>query len=104
MSRAHRTLARGSITLLLVFAVMFGLFLVLVQFLQTVLGYSARRASAGLLPMVFVLGWRTSMWVGVAMVGVAVAVAVLSVRGPKSDEQVGSTDALELVDAVSARG
>ena len=102
MSRAHRTLARGSITLLLVFAVMFGLFLVLVQFLQTVLGYSARRASAGLLPMVFVLGWRTSMWVGVAMVGVAVA--VLSVRGPKSDEQVGSTDALELVDAVSARG
>ena len=51
----HRSLASGSVTLLLVFAVMLGLFLVLVQFLQAVLGYSALRASAGLLPMVFVL-------------------------------------------------
>jgi predicted MFS family arabinose efflux permease len=33
------------------FAVMFGLFLVLVQYLQAVLGYSALRAAAGLLPL-----------------------------------------------------
>ena len=50
-----RGLSTGSLNLLLVFAVMFGLFLVLVQFLQAVLGYSALQASAGLLPMAFVL-------------------------------------------------
>ena len=44
---ADRALAAGSLTLLIVFAVMFGLFLVLVQFLQAVLGYSALRAAAG---------------------------------------------------------
>ena len=38
-----RGLAAGSVTLLVVFAVMFGLFLVLIQFLQAVLGYSALR-------------------------------------------------------------
>jgi EmrB/QacA subfamily drug resistance transporter len=51
----NRALSTGSLNLLLVFAVMFGLFLVLVQFLQAVLGYSALRASAGLLPMALVL-------------------------------------------------
>ena len=34
---------------------MFGIFLVLVQFLQAVLGYSALRAAAGLLPMALVM-------------------------------------------------
>ena len=48
-------LAAGSLTLLIVFAVMFGIFLVLVQFLQAVLGYSALRAAAGLLPMAVVM-------------------------------------------------
>jgi EmrB/QacA subfamily drug resistance transporter len=52
---ADRALASGSLTLLLVFAVMFGIFLVLVQFLQAVLGYSALRAAAGLLPMAIVM-------------------------------------------------
>ena len=52
---ADRALAAGSLTLLIVFAVMFGLFLVLVQFLQAVLGYSALRAAAGLLPMAMVM-------------------------------------------------
>ena len=41
--------------LLIVFAVMFGIFLVLMQFLQAVLGYSALRAAAGLLPMALVM-------------------------------------------------
>lgn len=44
-------LASGSLNLFVVFAVMFSLFLVLVQYLQAVLGYSALAAAAGLLPM-----------------------------------------------------
>ena len=47
----NRSLAAGSLNLFLVFAVMFGIFLVLIQFLQAVLGFSALKASAGLLPM-----------------------------------------------------
>jgi EmrB/QacA subfamily drug resistance transporter len=52
---ADRGLASGSLTLLIVFAAMFGIFLVLVQFFQAVLGYSALSAAAGLLPMAFVM-------------------------------------------------
>jgi EmrB/QacA subfamily drug resistance transporter len=51
----NRTLTVGSLSLLLVFALMMGLFLVLVQFLQAVLGYSAVTASLGLMPMAAVL-------------------------------------------------
>lgn len=50
-----RELSTGAIVLTIVFAVMMGLFLVLVQFLQAVAGYSALRASAGLLPMAFLM-------------------------------------------------
>ncbi len=56
-----RMLAAGSVNLFLVFAVMFGIFLVLMQFLQAVLGYSALRASAGLLPMAAVMMPLSSM-------------------------------------------
>ncbi len=52
---AHRGLAAGSLTLLIVFAVMFGVFLVLPQFTQAVLGYSALKSAAALLPMVVVM-------------------------------------------------
>ena len=52
---AHRGLAAGSLTLLVVFAVMFGVFLVLPQFTQAVLGYSALKSAASLLPMVAVM-------------------------------------------------
>jgi Na+/melibiose symporter-like transporter len=48
---AIRGLASGSVNLFVVFAVMFSLFLVLVQYLQAVLGYSALKAASGLLPM-----------------------------------------------------
>ena len=48
---AIRGLAAGAVNLFVVFGVMFALFLVLVQHLQAVLGYSALTAAAGLLPM-----------------------------------------------------
>jgi EmrB/QacA subfamily drug resistance transporter len=48
---AIRGLASGSLNLFVVFAVMFSLFLVLVQYLQAVLGYTALAAAAALLPM-----------------------------------------------------
>ncbi len=48
---ALRGLAAGSVNLFVVFGVMFSLFLVLVQYLQAVLGYSALKAASGLLPM-----------------------------------------------------
>jgi EmrB/QacA subfamily drug resistance transporter len=52
---SHRGLAAGSLTLLVVFAVMFGVFLVLPQFTQAVLGYSALKSAASLLPMMLVM-------------------------------------------------
>jgi EmrB/QacA subfamily drug resistance transporter len=52
---ANRGLTAGSVTLLVVFAVMFGIFLVLMQFLQAVTGFSALRSAAGLLPMAAVM-------------------------------------------------
>lgn len=48
---SHRGLAAGSVNLFVVFAVMFALFLVLVQFFQAGLGYSALRAATALLPL-----------------------------------------------------
>ena len=51
----NQGLATGSVNLFVVFAVMFALFLVLVQFLQAALGYSALRAASGLLPMAAVM-------------------------------------------------
>ncbi|MHB1137666.1 MAG: MFS transporter [Microthrixaceae bacterium] len=48
---SNRMLTAGTVYLLIVFAIMMALFLVLVQFLQAGLGYSAIKASAGLLPM-----------------------------------------------------
>ena len=48
---AARGLAAGAVNLFVVFAVMFSLFIVMVQYLQAVLGYSALRAATGLLPM-----------------------------------------------------
>jgi len=52
---ALRGLAAGSVNLFIVFGVMFGLFLTLVQYLQAVLGYSALSAASGLLPMAAVM-------------------------------------------------
>ncbi len=52
---ANRSLAAGSVTLLVVFGIMFGIFLVLLQFLQAVVGFTALRSAAGLLPMAVVM-------------------------------------------------
>ena len=94
---ADRALAAGSLTLLIVFAVMFGLFLVLVQFLQAVLGYSALRAAAGLLPMAMVMmplsavapviakrfGTRRVLMVGLGLFGLGILLlaTLVSVEG-----------------------
>jgi len=93
----NRNLATGSTVLLVVFAVMFGLFLVLVQFLQAVVGYSAVRAAAGLLPMAALMmplsavaptiakrvGLRPTMITGAALftAGLALMALMVSAEG-----------------------
>ena len=52
---ANRGLASGTLTITVLFAVMFGIFLVLFPFLQTVLGWSAVRSATGMLPMAFMM-------------------------------------------------
>lgn len=52
---ADRRLAAGSITLLSLFAVMSGIFLVLFPFFQAVLGWTALHSAAGMLPMAFIM-------------------------------------------------
>jgi len=94
---AHRGLAAGSLTLLIVFAVMFGIFLVLPQFTQAVLGYSALASAAALLPMVVVMmplsavapllakrfGLRNMVSAGVAMfaLGLVLLAVMVSAEG-----------------------
>jgi EmrB/QacA subfamily drug resistance transporter len=93
----NRDLAAGSVTLLIVFAVLMGIFLVLIQFLQAVVGYSALRAAAGLLPMAAVMmplstaaptiakriGQRTTLLTGAALftTGLALLAMMVSVEG-----------------------
>ena len=90
---ANRGLAAGSLTLLIVFAVMFGIFLVLIQFMQAVLGYSALAAAGSLLPMMLVMmplsavaptianriGTRNVLLTGVGLFGLGLA--LLAVDG-----------------------
>lgn len=93
----NRGLSSGSSTLLIVFAVMFGIFLVLFPYLQAVVGWSALRSAAGLLPMAALMmptstiapriaarfGSRTTMLSGVAIFGVGLTTLALraSVEG-----------------------
>ncbi len=51
----NHSLAAGSLSLMVTFAIIMALFLVLIQFMQAVLGYSAIRAAVGLLPMAAVM-------------------------------------------------
>ena len=94
---AHRGLAAGSLTLLIVFAVMFGIFLVLTQFMQAVLGYSALAAAGSLLPMMVVMmplsalaptiakriGTRNVLLLGVGLfaLGLALLASMVSAAG-----------------------
>lgn len=50
-----RAVASGSIAMIAMFAVLFGVFLVGIQYLQAVLGFSAVRSAAGLLPIAAVM-------------------------------------------------
>ncbi len=50
-----RGLASGTVTLTIVFAVMFGIFLVLFPYFQAVVGWSALRSAAGMLPMALMM-------------------------------------------------
>ena len=92
-----RGLSSGSSTLLIVFAVMFGIFLVLFPYLQAVVGFSALRSAAGLLPMAALMmptstiapriaarfGARPTMITGVTIFGVGLMTLALraSVEG-----------------------
>lgn len=83
----NRGLATGSFTMVTIFAVMFGIFLVLFPYFQTIIGWSALRSAAGLLPMAATMmlmsglapklkarvGSRFTM-----MLGISVAIAGLS--------------------------
>ena len=51
----HRGFATGSASLLVLFIALFGIFLVILQYLQLMLGYSALKAAVALLPMTFVM-------------------------------------------------
>lgn len=87
-----RSLTAGTVTLVIVFAVMFGVFLVLFPFFQAVLGWSALHSAAGMLPMTLMMmpvstiaprvaariGSRHTMMMGVAIF--ALGLAALSLR------------------------
>jgi EmrB/QacA subfamily drug resistance transporter len=51
----HRGFATGSASLMVLFVALFGIFLVILQYLQLLLGYSALKAAVALLPMTFVM-------------------------------------------------
>ncbi len=83
---ANRGLASGSLTITSMFAVMFGIFLVLFPFMQTILGYSALRSAAGLLPMAATMMTMSSVAPRIAarlgsritmMAGIAIAISGL---------------------------
>lgn len=78
----NRGLATGSFTMLTLFAVMLGVFLVLFPYFQTIIGWSALRSASGLLPMAATMmitsgiapkiaqqiGSRQTMMTGIAIV------------------------------------
>ncbi|MEY4227821.1 MAG: hypothetical protein RLZ84_413 [Actinomycetota bacterium] len=94
---ADRGLASGVATITIVFAVMFGIFLVLFPFLQAVLGWSALRSAVAMLPMAAVMmptstmapriagrfGSRSTMLAGVTLFATGLALLALraSVEG-----------------------
>ena len=88
----NRSLAAGSVTLMIVFAVMFGIFLVLFPFFQAVIGWSALKSAVALLPMAAVMmptsaalaprvtdrfGTRNTMLAGAMIAGVGLMTLAL---------------------------
>ena len=94
---ANRGLATGALTIMFLFAVMFGIFLVLFPFFQAILGWSALRSAVAMLPMMAVmmptsalaprvvkrLGTRRTILVGLSLAGAGLALLALqaSVEG-----------------------
>ncbi|MGH8997850.1 MAG: MFS transporter [Acidimicrobiia bacterium] len=90
----HRTLSTSCLAISLVFFAMFGLFFVLTQYLQLVLGYGTLEAGARLLPMSFVLmifapasarfveWWGARRVIGAGLAIVATGLIILSRVGP----------------------
>lgn len=83
----NRGLATGSFTMVTLFAVMFGIFLVLFPYFQTIIGWSALRSAAGLLPMAATMMTMSALAPKVAerfgsrntmMLGIIIAMAGLS--------------------------
>lgn len=86
-----RALVSGAFNLFVVFGTMFALFLVLVQHLQAVIGYSAIRAASGLLPMALLIlplsttaptlaerfGYRRTVATGMALLSAGLAMLAL---------------------------
>jgi EmrB/QacA subfamily drug resistance transporter len=93
----NRSLASASVVLMVLFAMMMGLFLIIVQFLQAVLGYSAIKASLSLMPMAAVMmplsamapriasrvGYRAMFTIGMGLFasGLGMMAAMASVDG-----------------------
>lgn len=94
---ANRGLAAGTLTLVIAFGVMFGIFLVLFPYFQAVIGWSALRSAVALLPMAAAMmpmstvaprvaariGTRTTMITGTAIFAFGLALLALqaSVEG-----------------------
>jgi EmrB/QacA subfamily drug resistance transporter len=90
---ANRALSSGIVALTVVFGIMFGIFLTLMQFMQAVLGFSAVRGAVGLLPMALVMiglspfapkaaqrvGLRTMLVAGALLVGTGLVVMAVMV-------------------------
>lgn len=83
----HRGLSSGSVTLLAVFGVQAGIFVVLFPYFQAVLGWSGLRSTLAMMPMALLMmvaagvaprlapriGARSTMAVGIALSGIGVA-------------------------------
>lgn len=88
---SNRNLASSTFTLVMIFALMFGMFLVVFPFFQAVLGWSALRSAVGLLPMALAMmptstiapqiaariGRRSTVLVGISLMGSALVVMAL---------------------------
>lgn len=89
---ADRGLAAGSLTILLLFAVMFGVMLVLFPFFQAVLGWTALRSAVAMLPMALLMmptsalaprlaqriGSRVTMLIGLGIAAAGIITLALS--------------------------
>lgn len=89
---ADRGLAAGTVTMLIMFSVMFGIFVVLFPFFQAVLGWSALRSATAMLPMALAMlplstvspvlarryGKRTVMLTGVSVFATGLTIMALT--------------------------